>query len=175
MIYVNKFIKNLLVLLLVNFILICDVGVVFASEVDNSDEIIDIVINLSDIVAVNDADNRVSMCSTPEEGNGVLYVMSSLDNSVAATITFSYSYEYNDGVDVYLLSVSNDTITGSVNYLAQWYGMGTINNDGNTASYKRLFTIYNQVTGKRQQFRFIFNCDMYGQEDWSYYFYANLN
>lgn len=98
------------------------------------------------------------------QGNGTLNLLSPDDDSVAAKITFDFCYRYNDGTDVYLISVTNDQITGSTNYLAQWNGAGQIYNYGNLGSYQRMFNIYNQVTGVRQKYRFTFNCDIYGQK-----------
>lgn len=97
--------------------------------------------------------------------DGKLNLLSPHDNSIAAIITFHFCYEYNDGTDVYLISVTNDKISGYNNHLAQWDGSGQIYNYGNIGNYQRLFNIYNQVTGERMRYRFTFNCDLYGQAD----------
>lgn len=159
--------KNVLLLLTITLITLCNVVPVSALETRESDEIIDIVINLSDYVnemSIEQGDG-ISTYSSIIESDGKLNLLSPHDNSIAAIITFHFCYEYNDGTDVYLISVTNDKISGYNNHLAQWDGSGQIYNYGNIGNYQRLFNIYNQVTGERMRYRFTFNCDLYGQAD----------
>lgn len=161
-----KYKKSLLLLLVIALITLCNLVPVFASETEESDEIIDIVINLSDVVNESSIEQGagISAYSSVVESDGKLTLRSPHDDSVATVITFHFCYEYTDGVDVYLISVTNDRINGYNNHLTQWDGSGQIYNYGNMGSYQRLFNIYNQVTGERMRYRFIFNCDLYGQE-----------
>lgn len=172
-----KYKKSLLLLLVITLITLCNLVPVSASETEESDEIIDIVINLSDVVKGSSAeqDAGISTVSSTIQGDGTLNLRSPDDDSIAAKITFNFCYRYNDGTDVYLISVTNDQITGSTNYLAQWNGTGQIYNYGNMGSYQRLFNIYNQITGVRQKYRFTFNCDIYGQEKYFSTFLSILN
>ncbi len=172
-----KYKKNLLLLLVITFITACNLVPVSASEADESDEIIDIVINLSDVVNESSVEQNdgIRVYSSIVENDATLYITSKYDGSIAVTITFHYCFEYTDGKDVYLISVTNDHIAGHNNHLAQWDGSGQIYNYGNLGSYQRLFNAYNQVTGERFKYRFTFNCDIYGEEDAFYTFIGSLN
>lgn len=172
-----KYKKRLLLLLVIALITLCNLVPVFASEMEESDEIIDIVISLSDVVNESSIEQGagISAYSSIVENDATLYITSKYDGSIAVMITFHYCFEYTDGKDVYLISVTNDHITGHNNHLAQWDGSGQIYNYGNMGSYQRLFNAYNQVTGERYKYRFTFNCDIYGEEDAFYTFIGSLN